>query len=140
MTWEQMGGLVSQRAMYAGTSTGTVATFTASATSDLGSLVESQYLAVIPNDDPTRKLYVNEVRLDYRSASASSLTLRMSRDFGTSYSQSVAVALPAATLSAQTTVFVGLEAQYPCIQFQHDTGHRFALQRCEAVVTPTGRG
>jgi hypothetical protein len=140
MTWEQMGGVVNQRAMYAGCSSGTVATFTASATSDMGSLVESQYLAVIPNDDPTRKLYVREVRLDYRSASASSLTLRMSKDFGTTYSQSVAVALPVAALSAQTTVFVGLEAQYPCIQFQHDAGHRFALQRCEAVVTPMGRG
>jgi hypothetical protein len=140
MTWEQVGGVVNTRAMYAGTSNGTVATFSASATSDLGSLVETTYLAVVPNEDPTRKQYVREVRLDYRSTSASSLTIRLSNDFGTTFQSSVAVALPAAPTSAQTVIGVGMEAVYPCIQFQHDTGHRFAIQRCEAVVTPTGRG
>ena len=140
MTWEQMGGASSGRAMYAGTSSGTVASFTASASSDLGSLVETNYLVVMPNEDPTRKQYVREVRLDYRSASASSLTLRLSNDFGATFQSSVAVALPAAATSAQTVIGVGMEAVYPCIQFQHDAGHRFAIQRCIAQVAPTGRG
>ena len=140
LTWSQLGGTSSKRAMYAGTSTGTVAAFTSTATNDLGTTVESRYLVVMPNEDPTRKQYVREVRLDYRSASASSLTLRFSNDFGSLFQQEIGVALPVAPISAQTVVGVGMEATYPCIQFQHDQGHRFAIQRCIAQVAPTGRG
>jgi hypothetical protein len=140
LTWTQLGGTSSKRAIYAGTSTGTVAVFTSTATGDLGPAVLSETLMVVPNEDPTRKLYVREVRLDYQSNSASSVTLRLSNDFGQTYQQSVGVALPVAPLSAQTSVFVGVEAQYPCLQFQHDQGHRFALQRVTAVVSPLGRG
>jgi len=139
-TWSQLGGTASARVLYAGTSTGTIAAFTSDATNDLGTAVETKYLAVVPNEDPARKMYVREVRLDYRAASASSLTLKMSGDFGTTWQSEVGVALPTAPTSAQTTVWVGAEAIYPTILFQHDQGHRFAIQRAIAVVTPTGRG
>jgi len=140
LTWSQLGGTSSKRAMYAGTSTGTVGVFTSTATNDLGTGVDSRYLVVMPNEDPTRKQYVREVRLDYRAASASSLTLRVSNDFGSSFQQEIGVALPIAPVSAQTVVHVGMEATYPCIQFWHDAGHRFAIQRCVASVAVTGRG
>jgi hypothetical protein len=140
LTWSQLGGTSSKRALYAGTSNGTVALFASTATGDLGPGVLSEALVVVPNDDPTRKLYVREVRLDYQSNSASSVTLRLSNDFGQSYQQAVGVALPVAPLSGQTSVYLGLEATYPSLQFQHDQGHRFALQRVTAVVTPMGRG
>jgi len=139
-TWSQLGGTSNKRAMYAGTSTGTVAVFTSTATGDLGPAVLSEVMVVIPNEDPTRKMYVREVRLDYQSNSASSMTLRLSNDFGQTYQQEFGVALPIAPLSAQTVVFPGVEATYPCIQFQHDQGHRFSIQRVTAMVAPTGRG
>lgn len=139
-TWSQIGGTSSKRVLYAGTSTGTIAAFSSDATNDVGAGVESRYLLVMPNEDPTRKQYVREVRLDYRAASASSVTVRLSNDFGATWQSEVGVALPAAGTSAQTTVYVGMEAQYPTIQFQHDQGHRFAIQRCIAQVAQTGRG
>ena len=139
-TWAQLGGTSTKRGLLAGTSTGTVAVLDSGATGDLRTAVDTRYLVVMPNEDPSRKQYVREVRLDYRAASASSLTLRLSADFGASFGQAVGVALPAAPVSGQTVVHVGLEAVYPTIQFQHDQGHRFAIQRCIAQVAPTGRG
>ena len=107
---------------------------TSLATTDNGSRITASYLAVIPNPDPSMRQFVRSLRLDYRADSASSLSVRMTPDFGTTYPVSVDVALPPAPLSAQTVIPVQMGAVYPAVELRHTSGHSFAIQGLTAVV------
>lgn len=140
LTYGQLAGTSQGQVFMAGTSTGSVGQFTSSATGDFTQRVESRLPVLVPNENPTQRLFLRELRLDYRAISASSLTIRISNDFGASYQQSIGVALPLATLSEQTTVPLAASANYPWVEFQHDQGHRFALQRATILVETLGNG
>ena len=139
-TYAQLGGSGTARSLLVGHSTGTVGQFASGITGDLGALVDSRALIAIPVVDATKRTYLRELRIDYRAPSASSVTLRLSADWGASFPQEIGVALPAASVSGQTVVPLGFAAIEPSIQVQHDQGHRFALTRMNAVTESIGRG
>jgi hypothetical protein len=121
-------------------STGDIFEFTSLATDDLGSRITCTHFTLVPNPNPMERQIVREVRLDYRSVSASSMSLRMTPDFGATYPVSVNVALPPAPLSAQTVIHVGLSAVYPGFELRHDSGHTFTIQGLSAIVESGGNG
>ena len=139
-TYGQLAGVVGPRVVLAGTSNGTVGQFSSGATGDLGTAVDSQQLLHIGNPSPDRRQLLKELWLDYRADSASSLTIKVSKDFGQSFTQTYSVALPAASPSAQTVVQVMLSAVYPSVQVETDGGTRFRLQRILARLEDAGRG
>jgi hypothetical protein len=108
------------------------------ATTDNGSRISCQYFTLLGNPDPTKRQIVREVRLDYRADSASSMSLRMTPDFGATYPVSVNVALPPAPLSAQTVIHVGLSAVYPGFELRHDSSQTFTIQGLSAIVEEGG--
>lgn len=113
--------------------------FTSAATSDMGAAIDCRYFALLPNPNPTERQIVTEVRVDYRG-SASSMSLRLSGDFGTTYPVDTALALPTAPVSAQTVVGVGLSAVYPAIEFRVASGHTPTIQGLSAIVQGGGNG
>lgn len=138
--YNSLGGVLGPRTVLAVTSSGTVGQFTSTATGDLGSAVLSNYLAHLGNPTPNRRLLLKELWMDYQAASASSVTINTSADFGQSIANSYAVALPPANPSGQTVIQVQLSAVYPTIQFQHDQGSRFKIQRVLSILEDAGRG
>jgi len=136
------GRLVGASSLRSGStmSTGDLFEFTSLATDDLGSRISCTRFVIVPNDNPSERQIVRELRLDYRCDSASSLSVRMTPDFGTTYPVSVNVALPPAPLSAQTAIHVSISAAYPGIELRHDSGHTFALQGLTAIVESGGNG
>lgn len=139
-SWGDLAAAPAGLGLGAGTSNGTVGLFGSAATGDFGKLVTTRFLAPIPNPDPSTSLFVREIRLDYAAESASSLTVKLSGDFGNSYPVEIGVALPAASPSAQTTIHTSFRAVYPSVAFVHDQGQRWNLQRAVALVQPLGRG
>jgi hypothetical protein len=129
-----------------GFNTGTnVFEFLSRATNDFGGTssvvpIDCNRSLIIPNPDPTRRQVVREVRIDYRTPSASSMTLRMTPDFGTTYPVSTGLALPVAVLSAQTKIGVGMTAVYPVIDLQASSTGTFVIQGITAVVEDAGNG
>lgn len=136
----QTGG--QQRVLMASAGTGFVVEFNSNATNDLGVAIDCRRFIAVPNPDPTTKLHVREVRLDYRnaSASASSLSLRMSPDFGSTFPVDTALALPQAPFSAQTKLGVSMVATYPGIEVRHASGQTFVIQGLSAIVEGVGNG
>jgi len=114
--------------------------WTSLATSDLGNPITCRYLTPLGNPNPTERQIVQEVRLDYRSVSASSMSLRISPDFGTTYPVDRGVALPPASASAQTVLGVNMSAVYPTVEFVHDSGGTFVLQGASVLLTGGGHG
>jgi hypothetical protein len=113
-------------------------------TTDMGSNYSAYALFPIPNENPTQKLYLRDVYLDYSNYTAlggSSLTLACSSDFGQSYDKQVAVSLPHTTVSRQTVVNVGYAATYPSIELRYEsqqTGTALRIKRITAMVAPIG--
>ena len=123
-----------------GSSAATAAEMNSRFTSDLGAAIDCRYFTLIGNPDPTTRMHVREVRLDYRATSASSVSLRMSPDFGTTYPVDTGVALPVNAQSGQSVVGVSMTAIYPGVELRHASGHTFALQGLSAVVESMGNG
>ena len=114
--------------------------FTSAATNDLGSRISCRFFGLVPTPDPLERQVVSEVRLDYRAVSASSLSVRLTPDFGTTYPVSVNVALPPAPFSAQTSAYGVVSANYVGVDLQHDSGHTFVIQGLHAVTRQGGHG
>lgn len=128
-----------QRIM-AGTFDRNVAELNSNATNDFGTAIDCRMFTLVGNPDPTVRQNVREVRIDYRTDSASSISLRLSGDVGATYPVDTAVALPVARLSAQTVVGTGVTGVYPAIELRHASGHTFAIQGVTAVVESMGHG
>lgn len=140
LTYIQMESLPGLRTVLVGTSAGTLAQFSSTATADLGTSVDAQYLAHLGNASPDRRQYLKELWIDYRADATSALTIKVSRDFGQTFDDTYAVTLPTASPSAQTVVQVMESAVYPSVQFEADAGTRFRLQRVLARLEDVGRG
>lgn len=140
LTYGQLGGITGQRTVLIGTSSGTAAQFISTATNDMGSRVDAQYLGHLGNANPDRRQLLTELWIDYQATSVSSLTIKTSKDFGQSFDNTYAVSLPAAVPSGQTVVQVNQSAVYPSVLFEADSGSRFRLQRVLARMEDAGRG
>lgn len=121
---------------------GNVLEFTSEATNDLGTAIDCRYFTTIPNPDPTQKLHVREIRLDYRQEidQSSVLSLRLSPDFGTTYPVDSLMSMPLARFSAQSRIGVSLPAIYPGVELRHASGQTFTIQGLSAVVESLGNG
>lgn len=140
LTYGQLAGGLESRIILVGHSGGTMGQLTSDATGDLGRYVDSRWLTLLSNPNPLERQHLRELRLDYRAASASSLTVRVTTDFGQSYPVEVGVALPAAPVSGQTTVFVPFSGNYLGLELRSDRGHGFAVQAGAAFVERVGSG
>lgn len=139
-SYGQYAGVTGNRVALAITSNGTVAQFASGASNDLGSAIDCRALTHLGNPNPTERLFLKDVWLDYMAISASSVTINFSPNFGQQFTASIGLALPASQPSGQTIANVAFSAVYPSIQFQHDKGHKFRLQRVTAVTEGDGRG
>jgi hypothetical protein len=121
---------------------GTVNEWLASATSDNGSKITCQFSTVIPNPNPTERQFVRELRLDYRAASPSTLSLQVqtTADFGKTYSSSTVLSLVSAADSAQARVAVGQGGVYVGVNISHASGQTFTIQGLHAIVESAGNG
>lgn len=113
-------------------------------TSDAGSAYSAAALFPIGNPNPSEKLYVRDLLIDYSNFTAlsgSSITIACSADFGQTYDLQIGVALPHATVSRQTVVNLGYTATYPSIEVRYEsqkTGTALRLRRLTAIVAPVG--
>lgn len=123
-----------------GTDDRNVLELTSAATSDLGTAIDCRYLAPIGNPNPRERLFVRDVRVDYRCPSASSLSVRLSPDFGATFPIDIGVALPANAQSAQTWCAGGVNAVYPSVELRHASGHTFTIQGVTVAVEGMGNG
>lgn len=131
-----------QRVLIASAGTGYALELNSNATTDIGTAIDCRRFLPIANPDPTTRLHVREVRIDYRNGvnSSSSLSLRMSPDFGSTFPVDTALALPQAPFSAQTKLGVSMSAIYPGIELRHASGATFTVQGISAVVESVGNG
>lgn len=102
--------------------------------------VLAERLAMVPNPNPSERLYPREVRMDYRSGSASSASVFFSGDFGTTYPVVQAVALPATAISAQTAIMGGTSAIYPTIKVAVSGHTTPVIQGMTVLVESLGNG
>lgn len=114
--------------------------WTSLVTQDIASRITCSMLAFVENENPAERYIVREVRVDYRADSASSMSLRMTPDFGQTFVTNANVALPVASPSAQTRIGVSLSAVYPGIELRHDSGQSFTIQGVSVVLSSGGNG
>ena len=138
---------------YVSTSSGTIGrmgepflrSLASGSTTDLGSAFSASALFPIGNPNPSQKLYVDSVLVDYSNftcGSGSSITIACSKDFGQTYDLQVGVALPQALYSQQTVVNLGYSAVYPSIEVRYESqksGFDLCIQRITAMVAGVGQ-
>lgn len=124
-SWQgQFGGTnAGPIATYAGSSGGTLYTFSPSGTSDSGVTVEARWRSGgFGGEEPGRTKTVLEVRVDYLADSASSLTVRASRDQGASFDAGQRLTLPTASAESQVVAHLFTPSRYPVVEVVSDTG------------------
>lgn len=114
-------------------------------TNDLSSTFSAWALFPIGNPNPSRKMYVDHLLIDYSNISCvggSTLTVACSADFGQTYDKQVGVSLPQTTYSRQTLVRLAYSAVYPSIELRYEsqrTGFDIRIQRITAMVEDIGQ-
>lgn len=112
-------------------------------TSMLGSTISGSALFPIGNPDPSRRVYVDSVLIDYSNrtcASGSSITIHCSSDFGQTSDFSVGVALPHTVYSRQTVVRLAYQAVYPSIDIQYESQKSINALRIQRITAMIGQG
>ena len=123
-----MNGKATGRAIAVGSSAGTMFLLDSTGTNDNGVAVVSRWQSgALLGDDPAEQKTVTELRIDYQSASASSVTAQYSRDNGATFQGGQAVPMPAASVMSQGVAYPYLAARYPMFEvFTQGVRHRVA--------------
>lgn len=139
VTWADMGGSSEARAVLAGSSSGTLYTFSSTATSDNGTAVESRWRSTgLVGDDPSHQKTVREFRVDYQGDSASSMTVKFSQNLGGSFQQGQALDLPAASGLSQAVAYPYVSARFPQFEISSQ-GFRYKAFRMYVQFRRGGR-
>lgn len=142
MSWAALNGLtLSQdaRAIYVGSSGGTMYEFSSTATSDNGTGVESRWRSTgLTGFEPDNQKSVTGLRIDYQADSASSLTVRFSQNAGASFEAGRKINLPATSGISQAVDYPYLPARYPMLEVT-SSGQRYRLFRFYVTMRRGGR-
>jgi len=110
-----------QQTTYIGSSDGTVWYLNSSGTVDDGTPRTSKWRSgAFGGDEPEHQKVVNAFRMDYTADSASTLTVRFSRDQGATFDPDITLPLPAATQESMVPAFPYTLARYPMFEVQTD--------------------
>ena len=138
-SWAELGGASEQRALLAGSSSGTAYYFNSNATSDNGTPVPCYWQSSsLVGGAPGQQKTVTEIRIDYQSDSASSLTVRVSQNQGGSFAGSQRLALPRSSGVSQAMAYPYINARYPMIRVDSEN-QRHRLFRFHIVTRGGGR-
>ena len=142
MSWAALGGLTTSqdaKAVYIGSSGGTVFELSSTATSDNGVPVESRWRSTgLKPLSPDHQATATELRIDYQGNSASSLTVRFSQTAGASFEAGRRIALPAASGISQAVDYPYLPARYPMWEITSE-GQRYRIFRFFLTMRNGGR-
>lgn len=139
MSWAELGGSSENRALLAGSSSGTAFYFNSNATSDNGTPVRCYWQSsALLGDEPAVQKTLTELRIDYQADSASSLTLRISQNQGGSFGAGQSVSLPATSGISQAVAYPYIPARYPMMRIESE-GHRHRLFRFLLTMRRGGR-
>ncbi len=124
-------------------STGTAYRLTSDYTQDTpaaSALSTSAYWEFMPwgGDAPAVQKSVTEVRIDYDSASASSLTVRTSPSNGDAFSAGVRIALLANSVVSQGIAYVQEASRYPVVRVEQES-QRQRIHRAHVTARIGGR-
>lgn len=139
MSWAELGGASEERALLAGSSTGTAYYFNSNATSDTGTSVPCYWQSsALLGDEPSLQHTLTEVRVDYQADSASSLTVRISQNQGASFGGGQRISLPQTSGISQAVAYPYVPARYPMIRVESE-GQRHRLFRFFLTLRRGGR-
>lgn len=119
MTWDDKGGVSEDRAIFAGSSAGTLYHFDSTVTSDNGAVVQCRWRSGTlwaEGADPNRMKNVTQVNIGYAATADSNLTLRMSADNGQTFNAGTQVAMGQTSVQSTARVFVYENALQPCVE------------------------
>ncbi len=122
-TWASLAptSAYGQQVNYLGSSNGTVWYLNSSGTNDDGTTRTSKWRSgAFGGEEPEHQKAVNGFRMDYTAQSASTLTVRFSRDQGQTFDPDLTVALPAAAQESTVVGFPFTLARYPMFEVQTD--------------------
>jgi hypothetical protein len=142
MSWAALGGLTGgqdARAVYIGSSNGTMYELSSTATSDNGTGVESRWRSTgLQGFEPDAQKTVTEFRVDYQADSASSLTVRFSQNAGSSFEAGRRINLPVVSSISQAIDYPRLGARYPMFEVTSEA-QRYRLFRFYVKMRRGGR-
>ena len=117
MSWAELAGASEERAVFLGSSNGTMYYLNSNATSDNGTPVESRWRSsALQGFEPERQKTVTQWRVDYQADSSSSLTVRFSQNQGASFDLGTRINLPVASGLSQSRVDPYVSARYPMFE------------------------
>lgn len=138
-TWGALAGASDMRTVVCGSSTGTLYTYSSTATTDAGIGVESRWRSTgLAGSDPTKQKTLTEFRVDYQADSSSSLTVRFSQTMGASWGPQTALNLPAVSGLSQAVAYPYVAARYPLWEVSSQ-GYRYRLFRFHSTFRQGGR-
>lgn len=139
MSWAELAGGSEDRALLAGSSTGTAFYFNSNATSDNGTVVPCYWQSTaLLGEEPGLQKTLTEFRVEYQSDSASSLTIRFSQTQGASFGGGQSVALPSTSGISQAIAYPYLPARYPMFRVESES-QRHRLFRFFLTLRRGGR-
>lgn len=141
LTWNQLGGVITpwQRATFVGSSSGSMYYLNSNGTSDAGVPVVSYWQSHgLGGDTPHRQKTLTSVRIDYQTASASSLTVQATDDLGETYQTGIGVNLAPASFASHVRADVYSASRYPAFKVS-SVGARYRLWRFWATIRTQGR-
>ena len=125
--------------LYVGSSSGTAYVMASTYTSDAGTPVTCYWRSgSLGGGQPQWQKTVRELRIDYQTDSASSLTLQMSTNQGTTFDAGVAQTLPAQSGESQAIFYPYVAGRYPSFKVSQ-TGTRARLYRFWVELVGQGR-
>jgi hypothetical protein len=122
-TWAQLGGAstFAGRVLATATSDGTIAFFS-DGTRDLGLSIGARWRShALGADTFDYTKVLQEVKLDYQSNSAATVSVRASRDQGATYDPAVTIMLEQSAQQNSATAHVYTHAEYPTFEVQVDS-------------------
>lgn len=140
VTWADLAGASEERAILAGSSAGTLYYFNSAATSDNGTAVRSYWQSSsLGGEMPGVTKTMTRLYLDYQADSASTLTVAISQNQGSSFNEGRGLRLPPASGLSQARADVYVASRYPTFRVESE-GCRYRLYRFMAELRLGGRG
>ena len=137
--WNQMGSASEERAVFTGTSGGTMYFYAPQGRATGIFPVDARWRSLAyAGFAPERQKALTEIRIDYTADSNSSLTLRTSTDQGGTFDAGVALNLPATSGMSQLRAFVYTTSRYPCWEVLSQSA-AYKLYRFWVSMRVTGR-
>lgn len=135
-TYQQLLGVGTNSADAVVSSAGTAYIFSPSATSDDGQpVLHEAQLGALWADTPNRLKHVGQVRVDCQANSASSLSVAVSTDLGTTFPYEQRFAPSVQSHTSQTKLYCNLSGTFGTVRLRDDSGGNWAVSGLQVVAT-----